>query len=391
MSVNEKFGCLLYSTDLTSIHREEQMYRRRDKRGGKHSANKRHRTHDSRIVRPIDFFLYNEIIILNALTDNDDIFGVPNDGRFENHLYSFSSFIPIKSKTNLITKEEIIRSESDDPSSEITYGAFNYAYKGINILRYLGTSKSRTSFCSRLTTMYKKTLDTLLYLKKNEAVHMGISHQTIIVDEDGVPFLNNVKYIRFYKDLNEYIIKTTVNDKGNELSPIFVPIELSLLLFLFNNDIIAVSPNNIRLIIGGHMHSSAILKRLPSAFQTDYITNCESSLHKYINVPKNEVLKDVLNNSFTWNMYSISILFLTILLTMQGYCSNLLKTGIFNKWFKLLLMNTHPAPQRRKTVEENMSIFSKLICVNSFAEFTPFLNETTDENLFKLIDQFNVS
>ena len=386
MSVNEKFGCLLYSTDLVSIHQEERAYRRHDK----HSTNKRTKTREQRVVKPIDFFLYNEIIVSNALTDNDDIYGVPNDGRFENHLYSFSSFIPIKSKNNLLPKEEMIRSESDDPASEITYGAFNYAHKGINILNYIGASKSRISFCSRLTTIYKKILETLLYLKKNEAVHIGISHNAIIVDENGMPFLDKVKYIRFYKDLNEYVIKTTVNDKDNELSPIFVPIELSLLLFLFNNDIPAVSPNNIRLIIGGHMHSSAILKRLPSAFQTNYITNCEASLHKYVNVHKNEVLQDVLNNSSTWNMYSISIMFLTILLTMQGYCGNLLKTGIFNKWFKLLLMNTHPDPKRRKTVEENMSIFAKLICVNSFVEFAPFLNETTDENLAKMIGQFNV-
>jgi len=74
---------------------------------------------------------------------------------------------------------------------------------------------------------------------------------------------------------------------------------------------------------------------------------------------------------------------------MQGYCSNLLKTGIFNKWFKLLLMNTHPDPKRRKTVEENISIFSKMICINSINEFAPFFNELTDENLVKMLDQFN--
>jgi hypothetical protein len=385
MSVNEKFGCLLYSTDLKSIHQEEQAYRRHDKR----VVNKRVRVREQRLVKPIDFFLYNEIIVSNALNENDDICGTSNDNRFENHLYSFSSFIPIKSKKDFIPKEEIIRSESDDPLGKITYGAFNYAPKGDDILRHLGASKTRTAFCSNMTTAYKKILDALLYLKKNEAVHMGLSQHSIIIKEDGLVLLDGVKYVRFCGDLNEHSIKTTVNDKANELSPIFAPIELSLLLFLFNNDVPTVSPNNVRLIIGGHMHVNAVLKRLPTAFQTDYINNCEASLHKYVNVPKKEIMSDVINNSCTWNMYTISVVFLTMLLTMQGYCSNLLKTGIFNKWFKLLLMNTHPDPKRRKTVEENISIFSKLVCVNSFAEFTPFLNEMTDDNLRKMFDQFN--
>ena len=84
----------------------------------------------------------------------------------------------------------------------------------------------------------------------------------------------------------------------------------------------------------------------------------------------------------------MSVVFLTMMMKTQLFYNNLLKTGIFNKWFKLLLMNTHPNPDRRKTVEENMSIFSKLTCVKSFAEFSPFLNEVSDENLVKIGECF---
>ena len=379
MRVNEKFGCLLYSTNLKSIHDQEQQRKMTDR-------TKRRRKYVNRVVKPVDFFLYNEIVMSNALTENDEIYN--DTTKFENHLYSFSSFVPIKSKKEMKVKEEIMRSENDDPTKEITYGAFNYTFKDKTLGSYLSASQTRTGLCSRMITTYKKLLDNLMYLKKNDAVHLGITPNMILVRENGTTLLDGVRYIRFYKELKESTIKTTICDKENGVSPLFVPIEVSLLLYMFKNELQAVSPNNVRAIIGEHMFHSEIMKRLPEAFQTDFINNCELSLHKYINVPKQEVIADVINQSGSWALYSVSISFLTILVKMQSFCSNLLKTGIFNKWFKLLLMNTHPIPNRRKTIEENVTIFSKLTCMKSFAEFAPFLGEITDENLLKICKSF---
>ena len=381
MCVNEKFGCLLYSTDLKSIYDEEQQRRMTDRR-----RNHMKRKYVNRVIKPVDFFLYNEIVMSNALTENDEIYN--DTTRFENHLYSFSSFVPIKSKKEMKSKEEILRSENDDPSKEITYGAFNYAFKDKTISTYLSESQTRTCLCSRLITSYKKVLDNLLYLKKNDSVHLGISPEMILSRENGTTLLDGVRYIRFSKELKESTINTTICDKENGVSPLFMPIELSLIMYIVKNDLLAVSSNNVRTVIGEHMFRSEIMRRLPEAFQTDFINNCEAVLQKYINVPKRDVIADVINQCGTWNIYSVSVVFLTMLVRMQPFCSNLLKTGIFNKWFKLLLMNTHPNPTRRKTLEENMSVFSKLTCVKSFAEYSPFVGEVNDENLLKICKGF---
>lgn len=384
MCVNEKFGCLLYSTDLNSIYDEEQQRRMVGRTGHRHNHkhNKSRVKCANRVVKPVDFFLYNEILMSNALSENDDIYN--DTTRFETHLYSFSSFVPLKSKKEMRVKEEITRSENDDPANEITYGAFNYSFKDKTLMAYLSESRTRTGLCSRLITTYKKTLDNLAYLKKNEAVHLGISLDMILVRENGSTLLDGARYMQFAKELKEFTVKTTICDKDNGISPLFIPIELSLLMYMFKNDLQAVSPNNVRAVISEHMFRSEIMKRLPEAFQTEFITNCEAVLCKYVNVPKRDVANDVINQSGTWGVYSVSIAFLSVLMKIQPFCSNLLKTGIFNKWFKLLLMNTHPNPNRRKTVEENMTVFSKLTCVKSFAEFAPFLSEVSDENLLKI-------
>lgn len=387
VSVNEKFGCLLYSTDLQSIHEEEQLRRRAGRTSSRYNNKNNNKNKAvTRVIKPVDFFMYNEIVISNALTENDEIYN--GGSAFECHLYSFSSFVPLKTKKEIKemnqTKEEIIRSENDDSTNKITYGAFNYLFKDKPLFAYFGEAKTRTDFCRRTITAYKRVLDNLSYLKKNEAVHLGISLETILVKNDGATLLDGVKYVRFIGGLKESVIKMTIGDKENGLSPLFLPIELSLFVYMVDNDVHALSSNNVRVVIGEHMFHSEIVKRLSEAFQTDYVNNCEAVLCKYVNVPKNEVLCDILKQSRTWGMYSVSVVFLTMMMKVQVFYNNLLKTGIFNKWFKLLLMNTHPNPDRRKTVEENMSIFSKLTCVKSFAEFTPFLNEVSDENLFKI-------
>lgn len=389
MSINEKFGCLLYATDLQSIYEDEQERKRSD-RGRKKHARKIIR----KMIKPIDFFLYNEILVANSMNENDSVYGARVGDTFEDMFYSFSSFIPIKSKKEIVLKEEITRSEYDDPESSITYGAFNYPAKCGHLVQKLSVVRTRIAFCSTLTNTFKKTLDILLYLKKNDAIHLGMAPETILVQIcSGDVQLDGVKHIRFLKDLfqsssYEHIIKTTLCDKENVFVPIFAPIEVSLLLFLFDNELPTVSAGNVRSVIKEHLGSSPILSGLPSAFQSDYVTNCETSLGKYINVSKKDIVADVLKNGHSWNVYALSVTFLAIMMTTQRFCVNLLKTGIFNKWFKLLLMNTHPDPKRRKTVEENISIFAKLSCVNAFSEFGPFLKEITDDNLLKLTEQF---
>ena len=403
MSSNAKFGCLLYSTDLPTLYEDDMLFRRavlsKKRTDRAASINK---VYYKKVVKPVDFFLYNEIAVGDQCRVNDDVYeDVGQDNyriHFDNRFYTFSSFTLIKTKKDSLgTEESIIRSEKDVGASKIAYGAFNYVPKPPIFLQTIGECTSARTFCYSIAHIFKTTLETLAYLKKNEAVHLGITHESILVEPvTNHIFIDGVQHVRFMKELLktpfktlEYVLKTHFCDPDNKFSGVFAPIEVALLSFVLNNeDLVSVSPNNVRAVIHEYLKGRIALKKLSPAFQEDYAKNCEIALIKYVNIPKQEIIKDILKSGHTWSTHAVSVIFLSILMTMNDHVPTLLKTGFYNKWFKLLIINMHPSPLKRKAVDENIAIFAKINRVSAFTEHVNSLKEMNDNLMVQMMVQF---
>lgn len=399
MISNAKFGCLLYSTDLSTLHDDDMLFRRTSLSQRARLLTTNNKAQYTKSVKPIDFFLYNEIALGEQLRVNDDVYEDGVDTHFNNRFYTFSSFALIKTKKDSVESgDSIIRSEKDTHASKIAYGAFNYAPKPSLFLPMLGTHIRARTFCYTISHIFKMTLDSLAYLKKNDAIHLGISHESILINPESTHLLiDGVQHIRVLKDLLKmndktlvYVLKTHfLNQPENKFPAIFAPVEVALLLFILNNDhMMTVSPNNIRAVIYDYTKSRGSLKLLSPAFQTDFANNCEIALAKYVNVPKQEVIKDILKSGHTWGIHAVSVIFLSILMTMNDHAPSLLKTGFYNKWFKLLIINMHPSPLKRKAIDETIGMFAKINRVSAFAEHVNSLKELDDKVMISLTRQF---
>jgi hypothetical protein len=402
MSSNAKFGCLLYSTDLTALYEDDMLFRRVALSKKHRRASGDNKVHYKKAVKPVDFFLYNEIAFGDQCRVNDDVYedvGQNNDGfHFDNRFYTFSSFTLIKTKKDSLgTEESIIRSEKDEGVSKIAYGAFNYAQKPPIFLQSIGECLTARTFCYSIAHIFKTTLDTLAYLKKNEAVHLGITHESILVEPSlNRVFMDGVQHIRFMKELMktpiktlEYVLKTHLCAPDNKFPIVFAPVEVALLKFVLDNEgLLSVSPNNIRAVIYEYLKGRITLKKLSPAFQVDFANNCEIALIKYVNVPKQEIIKDILKSGHTWGTHAVSVIFLSILMTMNDHVPTLLKTGFYNKWFKLLIINIHPSPLKRKAVDENIAIFAKINRVSAFSEHVNSLKEMNCDLMVQMASQF---
>lgn len=399
MNSNAKFGCLLYSTDLSTLYEDDMLFRRA-------SLSRRERLNNKvqykKSVKPIDFFLYNEIAFSNQCRVNDDVYEDGPHDRFDNRFYTFSSFTLIKTKKDSVESEDsLIRSERDsNTANKVAYGAFSYAPKPSLFLSTLHKHVSARTFCYTIMHIFKMTLDTLAYLKKNDAIHLGMSHESILTNSGSTNVLiDGVHHIRFMKDLlkmNEktlvYVLKSHfLNQPENKfIVAAFAPVEVALLLFILNHDdLVSVSPNNIRGVIHEYVRGHNTLKSLSPAFQTDFANNCETALIKYVNVSRYEVIKDILKSGHTWGTHALSVIFLSILMTMNEYAPSLLKTGFYNKWFKLLIINIHPSPLKRKPIDETIGIFAKISRVSAFAEHVNSLKELDNGAMSGLSSQFN--
>ena len=402
MSSNAKFGCLLYSTDLTTLYEDDMLFRRSTLSKKHRKASIINEVQYKKAIKPVDFFLYNEIAFGDQCRVNDDVYedgGQPNDHfLFDNRFYTFSSFALMKLKKDSIGMEEsIVRSEKDAGTSKIAYGAFNYAPKPPIFLQIIGECFTSRTFCYSIAHIFKTTLDNLAYLKKNDAIHLGMTHESILV-EPGLNrvFMDGVQHIRFMKELLktpiktlEYVLKTHLCAPDNKFPTVFAPVEVALLLFILDNEyLVSVSPNNIRTVIHEYLKGRTTLKLLSPAFQVDFANNCEIALIKYVNVPKQEVIKDILKSGHTWGTHAVSIIFLSVLMTMNDHVPTLLKTGFHNKWFKLLIINIHPSPLKRKAIDETVAIFAKINRVSAFAEHVNSLKEMNDDLIVQMSSQF---
>jgi hypothetical protein len=397
MISNAKFGCLLYSTDVSTLYDDDMLFRRA-------SLSRRQRLLENKVqynkvVKPVDFFLYNEIALGNQCRVNDDVFEDGGVIRFDDRFYTFSSFALIKTQKELVkTEDSIIRSEKDAHSSKIAYGAFNYAPKPSLFLYSISGCITARTFCYSITHGFKMALETLAYLKKNDAIHLGISHESILTTSDLTHLvIDGVQHIRFTKELLkmrdktlEYVLKTHfLNQPENKFPAVFAPVEVALLLFILNNEhLVSVSPNNVRTVIQEYLKGRVTLKSLSPAFQVDFANNCEIALVKYVNVPKHEVIKDILKSGHTWGTHALSVIFLSILMTINDHAPTLLKKGFYNKWFKLLIINIHPSPLKRKSVDDAIAMFAKISRVSAFAEHVNSLKELDHEIMARVTTQF---
>ena len=135
-----------------------------------------------------------------------------------------------------------------------------------------------------------------------------------------------------------------------------------LLTFLHMNNLNSISTYNIDIIVSSFIKQNSVLNKVSEAFCKDYQQHCVVVLERYVNMSKALILENILKVWQTWNLFSLSMIYLNIILNIsnEGRC----KVGFFNKWMKLLLLNMHPDYNKRKSVEDNISLFSKL-CYNN--------------------------
>ncbi len=386
MNTVEKYGCILQSLDLNYINHEINMSNSTHVRSRKHkrekTAQKMYKT-----VRSIDFFLGNEIKIVSALNYNRSVnSNAYLNTHYSHYLNTFSSFTPLKiSVSNPQLPNSTIQRSGNN--NNIKCGSFNYSAATMacpKLLQHISAIHNPLNFVLSLINVFKSALNNLTYLKMNDLVHMNMTVDSLSVNpRDNNVLIGNVKFLALSNDLkeekwlNQFIVGSSSSLSGS--------LEQSLLLFLFMNNLNSVSAHHAQTIISSYISDNSFLTHMPQSFKEDYVKHCEKSVAKYINVSKLAIIENILKESCcTWNVFSLSMIFLNIILYLQSVCENICKHGFLNKWMKILLLNVHPDSSKRKTVEDTAAIFAKLCYNDPFENFKHVLNELTPDKMLKI-------
>jgi hypothetical protein len=227
-------------------------------------------------------------------------------------------------------------------------------------------------------------LKSLIGLNKKNICFFNLSPQNIVFNLDcgEKPILQNFQLSLNISNLNESYITNIIN-KIEDYT--YKPLEIHVLFYLIRNDLHTISYSLIEEISEIFIKNLSILNFFSEKYKESYKITCISVLKKYVNIPKNEIIDDILENIDKWDVFSLSVLYLHIFHNISRVFS--LKQTFINKFILELSKNIHPDPLLRSSLENLLESFDKLFTNENDWSYINRLSSNMMTTLFDILDK----
>ena len=201
-------------------------------------------------------------------------------------------------------------------------------------------------------------LNSINLLVNNNIFHNHIDFDSIVVDKFEYPLLTNFSFSIDYSHNNmvQYIKHFII---AYEPSYLEWPIELHILSYLLTNKLNSLSSHNIENIIHEVIKNNSILNTFGDNIISSFREESLQYFKKYVNQSYDYILTDILQYAHTWDNYSLSILFLRILIGIHRTIE--IKNKFIILFMKLLVNNIHCNPSKRSTIDLTIKKFDSLL------------------------------
>jgi len=245
------------------------------------------------------------------------------------------------------------------------YVLFTYKKASFSFYDFLQNTDPKTIFF-RILHSFSYLLQSFMYLHEKNIVYFQFCSENIVFHEElrENPLLQNFQLsLQLSKLTPEYI--TNIINQTTDYS--LQPLEVHLLFYLIKNNIHTISYSFIEEIVEVFVSKLQVLSFFSPKYKESFQQGCITSLKKYINVPKREIMLDILRYCKSWDLYSVSVFYLHIFATISRIFS--LKDTYVNKIVVVLAKNIHPDPSKRGIFEELYENHEKLLnCDWSFID-----------------------
>ena len=225
---------------------------------------------------------------------------------------------------------------------------------------------------------FQYLLKSLIKLNNNNICFFNLSPKNIVFNNDcgKKPILINFQNSLHLLKIDEQYIVNIIK-KSNDYT--YKPLEVHVLFYLIHNDLSTVSYTFIEEISEVYVKNLHILNMFSQTYKSEFKTLCINSLKRYINKTKSEIIDDILERNSTWDIYSISIIYLHIIGNISRVFS--LKGTFFNKLTIYLMKNINPDSLKRESLIKTLENYDKL-----YDEFTDwnFIKNIPIEKMDKL-------
>jgi hypothetical protein len=295
------------------------------------------------------------LFIQNELTNHKKLFNINNR---KQHFYICENV----SELNITEIQENDTKIKDFISTKDNTILFEFEKRDLiylkNYLKNILEEDNYTKYVLTIIQFYKHILNSLQLLVDNHIFHNHINFDSIVIDKYDCPLLSNFSFSINYlhPNIDEHIKQFII---AYDPSYIEWPIELHILSYLLTNKLNSLSSYNIEYIIDDFVKNNHILNSFGDTVVTSYKTEASIYFNKYVNQSYHFIITDILQFVNTWDNYSLSILYLRILIGIHR------SIGIKNKFIilfmKLLVGNIHLNPLKRLSIDITAERFNDLL------------------------------
>jgi len=315
-----------------------------------------------------DFFSINEATICQIISE------IPY---YENNFCIFCDYEFIN--VGQINNETLEKQVKNVNKIDEKYILFQYKKdKFIVFNDYLFNLTNPKSLFFKILDSFHYLLKSLIKLNNNNICFFDLSPENIIFNRNCgfKPILINYQNSLNLLKTNEPYIERIIEKK---LDYTYKPLELHILFYLINNNINTLSYAFIEEICEIYVKNLPILNMFSLNYKSEFKNQCIISLKKYINKPKSYIIDEILEKNSTWDVYSISLIYIHIIGNISRVFS--LKGTFFNKLTIILIKNINPDPLKRESLTKTLENYEKLF--DEFKDWS-FINNLPIEKMDKL-------
>jgi serine/threonine protein kinase len=139
------------------------------------------------------------------------------------------------------------------------------------------------------------------------------------------------------------------------------PMDVHVICYLVNMNPVITSDTLEELIIE-YIRRNTVLRIFSEKFIGKFKDTAMRAYSKYIGMPKDSIINELVKNCNTWDNYALSVMFLNIIgfISGDGFANN----KLIIEFSKLLLMNFHPDGKKRLSFEETKKYYDQIFSVN---------------------------
>jgi hypothetical protein len=264
------------------------------------------------------------------------------------------------------------------------YYLFKYNDRNaVEFIDFLYNFTSIKKFIFDNINAFQHLLYGLQFLNDNNICFLNITPKNIIYLEHyrEKPVFCNFRYSLNLNKLDYTYISSILN-KIEDFT--YQPFEIHILYYFCKHDIITISYAFIEEFCQEFVENLNILGLFSENYRKKYKEQCIETMKKYINLPRNEILDDILERNEKWDVYGVSILFLHIFGCISRVFS--LKGTFVSRITLELSRNLHPDSDKRMCLKETLNVFNK--CLNEENDWK-FVNNLDNNKLPQLFNELS--